>query len=83
MKLYRIFKQYIWLLNTIYKAKRITLREINEKWQKTEMSYSLLGYGNELNIHYLQIPQSAQSYKEFSDQMHTFEEAFIRELSSL
>jgi hypothetical protein len=38
MKLYRIFKQYIWLLNTIYKAKRITLREINEKWQKTEMS---------------------------------------------
>ena len=38
MKLYHIFKQYIWLLNTIYKAKRITLREINEKWQKTEMS---------------------------------------------
>ena len=38
MKLYRIFKEYIWLLNTIYKAKRITLREINEKWQKTEMS---------------------------------------------
>lgn len=49
----------------------------------SKVSYSLLGYGNELNIHYLQIPQSAQSYKEFSDQMHTFEEAFIRELSSL
>ena len=33
-----LFKQYIWLVNTIYRAKRITLAEINEKWQRTEMS---------------------------------------------
>ena len=33
-----LFKQYIWLVNTIYRAKRITLAEINERWQRTEMS---------------------------------------------
>ena len=47
------------------------------------VSYSLLGYGNKLNLHYLQIPQSAQSFKEFSDIMHIFEESFIAELSLL
>lgn len=49
----------------------------------SKVSYSLLGYGNELNIYYLQIPQDAQSYKDFSDKMHAFEEAFINELTSL
>jgi hypothetical protein len=38
MKTYTKFKEYIWLVNTIYKAKRITLAEINERWLKTEMS---------------------------------------------
>ena len=33
-----LFKQYTWLVNTIYRAKRITLAEINEKWQRTDMS---------------------------------------------
>ena len=33
-----LFKQYIWLVNTISRAKRITLAEINERWQRTEMS---------------------------------------------
>ena len=33
-----LFKEYIWLVNTIYKARRITLNDINEKWLKTEMS---------------------------------------------
>ena len=32
------FKEYIWLVNTIRKARRITLAEINEKWLETEMS---------------------------------------------
>lgn len=32
------FKEYIWLVNTIRKAGRITLAEINERWVKTEMS---------------------------------------------
>jgi len=32
------FKEYIWLVNTIRKARRITLAEINERWINTEMS---------------------------------------------
>src|SRR5574344_1484690 len=36
-----IFKEYIWLVNTIYKAKKITLEEINQEWMKTEMSGGL------------------------------------------
>lgn len=32
------FKEYIWLVNTIRKSRRITLSEINEKWVETEMS---------------------------------------------
>ena len=38
MKTYTKFKEYIWLVNTIYKAKRITLAEINERWLETDMS---------------------------------------------
>lgn len=33
-----LFKEYIWLVNTIYQAGNITLNDINEKWLKTEMS---------------------------------------------
>lgn len=32
------FKEYIWLVNTIRKARRITFAEINEQWLETEMS---------------------------------------------
>ena len=32
------FKEYIWLMNTISKARRITFSEINEKWLETDMS---------------------------------------------
>ena len=38
MKTTEKFKEYIWLVNTIYKAKKITLVEINEKWVDTDMS---------------------------------------------
>ena len=38
MKTPALFKEYIWLVNTICRAKRISLAEINEKWQRTEMS---------------------------------------------
>ncbi|MBR1513345.1 MAG: WYL domain-containing protein [Bacteroidales bacterium] len=38
MKIPTLFKQYIWLVNTISRAKRISLAEINERWQRTEMS---------------------------------------------
>ena len=33
-----LFKEYIWLVNTIYQARNITLNDINKKWLKTEMS---------------------------------------------
>ena len=33
-----LFKEYIWLVNTIYQAGKITLIDINKKWLKTEMS---------------------------------------------
>ena len=38
MTTYTKFKEYIWLVNTIYHAKAITFAEINERWLKTEMS---------------------------------------------
>lgn len=38
MKTYTKFKEYIWLVNIIYKARKITLAEINERWLETEMS---------------------------------------------
>ena len=38
MNTYTKFKEYIWLVNTIYHAKAITLAEINRRWLQTEMS---------------------------------------------
>lgn len=38
MKTPALFKEYIWLVNTIYQAGKISLAEINEKWLRTEMS---------------------------------------------
>lgn len=38
MKTSALFKEYIWLVNTIYRAKKITLAELNDKWVETEMS---------------------------------------------
>lgn len=38
MKTYTLFKEYIWLVNTIHSARKISLEEINEKWIDTEMS---------------------------------------------
>ena len=32
------FKEYIWLVNTIRTARRISFAEINERWLETEMS---------------------------------------------
>ena len=33
-----LFKEYIWLVNTIRKARKISLAEINERWIETDMS---------------------------------------------
>ena len=33
-----LFKEYIWLVNTIHHAGRISLSDINKRWKRTEMS---------------------------------------------
>ncbi len=33
-----LFKEYIWLVNTIYHAGRISLVDINKRWVRTDMS---------------------------------------------
>lgn len=38
MKIPTLFKEYIWLIETIYQAGKITFAEINEKWCRTEES---------------------------------------------
>ena len=38
MKASDIFKQYIWLTDTIYRAGSISLQDLNERWVRTEMS---------------------------------------------
>jgi hypothetical protein len=41
MKIPSLFKQYIWLIETINRAGKITLAEINEQWRMTEESGGL------------------------------------------
>ena len=38
MKPSGIFKQYIWIINTIYRSKHISLQELNDRWIQTDMS---------------------------------------------
>lgn len=38
MKSASIFKQYVWLVDTIRRARRITLADIGERWQRTDLS---------------------------------------------
>ena len=33
-----LFRRYIWLVDTIYRAERITFKEINERWLRSSMS---------------------------------------------
>ena len=35
------FKQYVWIIKTIYNTRRISFEELNERWQDTEMSGGL------------------------------------------
>lgn len=41
MKASKIFRQYIWLTDTIYRSGGITLQELNDRWVKTELSEGL------------------------------------------
>lgn len=36
-----IFKEYVWLIETIKKYRKITLEDLSEEWMKTEMSHGL------------------------------------------
>ena len=38
MKSFKILRNYIWLINTIYHSRGISLEEINERWIKNDMS---------------------------------------------
>lgn len=38
MNIPSLFKGYIWLVNTIYRAHKISLAEINDRWVETDMS---------------------------------------------
>ncbi len=38
MKASSLFKRYVWMVDTIRRAKRITLAELNERWQRTVLS---------------------------------------------
>ena len=38
MKASFLFKQYVWLVDTIQRCKRITLADLNERWLRTELS---------------------------------------------
>lgn len=51
MKSYALFQQYIWLVNTIRRAGKITLDEINERWVETEMSGGLTMVRSTFNRH--------------------------------
>ena len=38
MKPATLFREYIWLINTIHRHQRLTFEELNQHWMKTEMS---------------------------------------------
>ncbi len=51
MKSYALFKEYIWLVNTINLAGKITLEDINRKWLDTDMSEGLPMVRSTFNRH--------------------------------
>ncbi len=50
-----LFKEYIWLLNTIHNAGRISFSEINKKWVRTEMSCGIEMARSTFNRHRIAI----------------------------
>ena len=57
MTTYTKFKEYVWLVNTIYQAREITLSEINEKWLRTEMSAGVVLSRNTFHRHRIAIEE--------------------------
>ena len=57
MKASEIFKQYIWLTDTIYRSGGITLQELNERWIRTDMSGGLPMTRTTFNRHRMAIEE--------------------------
>lgn len=57
MKASEIFRQYIWLTDTIFRSGGITLQELNERWVKTEMSGGLPMIRQTFNRHRIAIEE--------------------------
>ena len=51
MKPANLFKEYIWLINTIHRHQRLTFEEINQRWIKTDMSGGLPMARSSFNSH--------------------------------
>lgn len=51
MKSYALFQEYIWLVNTIFRAGKISLEEINRKWVETDMSEGVSMVRSTFNRH--------------------------------
>ena len=51
MKTPELFKEYIWLVNTIRRVRRITFAEINERWVESELSGGVEMYRSTFNRH--------------------------------
>ena len=53
------------------------------EYHPEKVSFSLLGYGNSLQIFNMQIPQACDSFASFCEQMQLFENTFKSEISKL
>lgn len=51
MKSYVLFQEYIWLVNTIHRAHKISFEDINRKWLETEMSEGISMARSTFNRH--------------------------------
>lgn len=51
MKSYVLFQEYIWLVNTIHRAHKISFGDINRKWLETEMSEGISMARSTFNRH--------------------------------
>ena len=58
MKASKIFRQYVWITDTIYHSGGITLQELNERWVKTELSEGVPMTRLSFNRHRLAIEET-------------------------
>lgn len=65
-----LFKEYIWLVNTIHQAKAISLADINEKWVRTEMSGGVEMARSTFNRHRIAIEDIFGIYIECNRKNH-------------